>query len=153
RVAGMDVGGLVMDAENLGSVPNDGNTNFTLIEIGNLMLVEKGRRRIAVGFAAALAVCVALTLATTLALIVMACAASAASGLPVVRSLADARVGSLLLREGEHYVEAPRAATDIDVTISGPTARARLTQLFNNPTAEWVEAIYVHPLPDGGAVD
>jgi len=68
-------------------------------------------------------------------------------------SLADARIGSLLLRDGEQYVEAPRLATDIDITVSGPTLRARVTQIFNNPTKNWVEAIYVNPLPDGGAVD
>jgi Ca-activated chloride channel homolog len=71
----------------------------------------------------------------------------------VVASLGDTRMGSLLLREGEHYVEAPRVATDIDITISGPTSRARVTQIFDNPTNEWVEAIYVNPLPDSGAVD
>jgi len=76
-----------------------------------------------------------------------------ATGLSVVASLADTRIGSLLLRDGEQYVEAPRLATDIDITVSGPTARARVTQIFNNPTASWVEAIYVSPLPDGGAVD
>jgi Ca-activated chloride channel family protein len=80
-------------------------------------------------------------------------AAGATTGLPIVRSLADARIGSLLLRDGEQYVEAPRIATDIDITVSGPTSRARVTQIFNNPTAGWVEAIYVNPLPDGGAVD
>jgi Ca-activated chloride channel family protein len=75
------------------------------------------------------------------------------TGLPIVTSLADARIGSLLLRDGEQYVEAPRLATDIDITVSGPTSRARVTQIFNNPTKNWVEAIYVNPLPDGGAVD
>jgi Ca-activated chloride channel family protein len=75
------------------------------------------------------------------------------TGLPIVASLADARIGSLLLRDGEQYVEAPRLATDIDITVSGPTSRARVTQIFNNATKNWVEAIYVNPLPDGGAVD
>ena len=67
-------------------------------------------------------------------------AGGAATGLPIVSSLADARIGSLLLRDGEQYVEAPRLATDIDITVSGPTSRARVTQIFNNPTAAWVEA-------------
>jgi Ca-activated chloride channel homolog len=76
-----------------------------------------------------------------------------APGLPVVSSLAAVRTGTLLLRDGERYVEAPRVATDIDITVSGPTSRARVTQIFDNPTKGWVEAIYVNPLPDGGAVD
>src|SRR5262252_9633162 len=90
---------------------------------------------------------------TLLAPIVGVRAGGATTGLPVVASLAEARIGSLLLRDGDQYVEAPRLATDIDITVSGPTSRARITQIFNNPTAVWVEAIYVNPLPDGGAVD
>src|SRR5205823_4243048 len=31
--------------------------------------------------------------------------------------------------------------------------RAKITQIFRNPTKDWVEAIYVYPLPEGGAVD
>ena len=31
--------------------------------------------------------------------------------------------------------------------------RARVTQIFHNPTDGWVEAVYVYPLPEGGAVD
>jgi Ca-activated chloride channel family protein len=37
--------------------------------------------------------------------------------------------------------------------VSGPTLRARVTQLFCNPTQDWMEALYVYPLPEGGAVD
>ena len=67
---------------------------------------------------------------------------------------AEMRSGSLLLRaDAGRNVEAPLLATDIDVTVSGPTARARVTQLFHNPTDHWVEAVYVYPLPEGGAVD
>jgi Ca-activated chloride channel family protein len=66
----------------------------------------------------------------------------------------DERSGALLLRrDGDRLVEAPLVATDVDMTVSGPTARARVTQLFHNPTDGWVEAIYVYPLPEGGAVD
>jgi Ca-activated chloride channel homolog len=66
----------------------------------------------------------------------------------------EARSGALLLRRGDdRLLEAPLVATDVDMTVSGPTARARVTQLFRNPTDGWVEAIYVYPLPEGGAVD
>ena len=37
--------------------------------------------------------------------------------------------------------------------MSGPTIRGRVTQIFRNPTSDWVEAIYVYPLAEGGAVD
>jgi Ca-activated chloride channel family protein len=66
----------------------------------------------------------------------------------------EARSGALLLRRGDdRYLEAPLVATNVDMTVSGPTARARVTQLFHNPTEGWVEAVYVYPLPEGGAVD
>jgi Ca-activated chloride channel homolog len=79
--------------------------------------------------------------------------AGAHKRLPIVSSLSDARIGTLLLQEGDHYVEAPRLATDMDITVFGPSSRARITQIFSNPTSNWVEAIYVNPLPDGAAVD
>jgi len=63
--------------------------------------------------------------------------------------------GSLLLKttEAGRYVEAPRVATDFNVTVTGPIARTRVTQRFENPTDGWVEGIYVFPLPDNSAVD
>ncbi|RZN25395.1 marine proteobacterial sortase target protein [Bradyrhizobium sp. Leo121] len=65
----------------------------------------------------------------------------------------DARSGSLLLKTDEGYDDAVRLGTDVDLTVSGPTIRARVTQIFRNPTKDWVEAVYVYPLPTGGAVD
>jgi Ca-activated chloride channel homolog len=66
----------------------------------------------------------------------------------------DARSGSLLLKtDGENFTEAVRLGIDVDLTVSGPTIRARVTQVFKNPTQDWVEATYVYPLPSGGAVD
>lgn len=65
----------------------------------------------------------------------------------------DARSGSLLLKEDGAHVEAIRLGIDVDITVSGPTLRARVTQIFRNPTKDWVEATYVYPLPAGGAVD
>jgi Ca-activated chloride channel family protein len=65
----------------------------------------------------------------------------------------DARSGSLLLKTEDGYVDAARLGIDVDLTVSGPTVRARVTQIFRNPTQNWVEAIYVYPLPSGGAVD
>jgi len=65
----------------------------------------------------------------------------------------DARAGSLLLKIDEGYAEAARLGVDVDLTVSGPTVRARITQVFRNPSKDWVEAVYVYPLPSGGAVD
>lgn len=66
---------------------------------------------------------------------------------------ADARSGSLLLKTDDGYADATRLGIDVDLTVSGPTIRARVTQIFRNPTQNWVEATYVYPLPSGGAVD
>lgn len=65
----------------------------------------------------------------------------------------DARSGSLLLKSEDGYTEAIRLGVDVDLTVSGPTVRARVTQLFRNPSKDWVEAVYVYPLPPGGAID
>jgi Ca-activated chloride channel family protein len=65
----------------------------------------------------------------------------------------DARSGSLLLKTEDGYADASRLGIDVDLTVSGPTVRARVTQIFRNPTQNWVEATYVYPLPPGGAVD
>jgi Ca-activated chloride channel homolog len=67
----------------------------------------------------------------------------------------DAKSGTLMFKavdEGQ-YVQAPLLGTDIDVTVSGPTARTRVTQHFYNPTSGWVEGVYVYPLPENSAVD
>jgi Ca-activated chloride channel family protein len=81
-------------------------------------------------------------------------AAPAAMLAPASTTPAQARSGTLLLkRTDDGYVEAPLVATDVDLVVSGPTVRARVSQIFHNPTDGWVEAVYVYPLPEGGAVD
>lgn len=66
----------------------------------------------------------------------------------------DMGAGSLLLQTAQDgkYTEAPRLATDVDIDVNGPTARAVLTQAFENSTDKWVEALYVFPLPEDSAV-
>jgi len=43
--------------------------------------------------------------------------------------------------------------TDIQVEISGLTARIEVTQAFSNTGKSWTEAVYRYPLPPGSAVD
>src|SRR5580692_601482 len=77
-----------------------------------------------------------------------------AEGAPAVLTKpGDARSGSLLFKTGDGYTDAPRLGIDVDLTVSGPTIRARVTQIFRNPSQNWLEATYVYPLPPGGAVD
>lgn len=70
-------------------------------------------------------------------------------------SLGDVGAGSLLLRTPEpgKYVPAPTVATDVHMQISGMIARVRVTQRFENPGWDWVEGVYVFPLPETAAVD
>lgn len=89
-------------------------------------------------------------LLTLMSLIAMTLAASAGFVAP-----SQMGTGALLLNTNEpgKYVEAPRVATDFDITITGPIARTRLTQQFKNPTNGWIEGKYVFPLPETAAVD
>jgi Ca-activated chloride channel family protein len=73
---------------------------------------------------------------------------------PAALKASDARSGTLLLKsDDDGTTEAIRLGIDVDLTVSGPTVRAGVTQIFKNPTQNWVEATYVYPLPPGGAVD
>lgn len=63
------------------------------------------------------------------------------------------QTGSLLLRMQSGYVIATRMNTGIDARISGLAARVKVRQTFRNDGQDWVEGIYVFPLPDNAAVD
>ncbi len=47
----------------------------------------------------------------------------------------------------------PLKHTDVSIQISGPLARAQVTQQFENPYSEKIEAVYTFPLPQHAAVD
>ncbi len=61
--------------------------------------------------------------------------------------------GTLLLRMRAGYRIATRMTTDIDLRVSGLVARVSVRQEFLNDGPDWVEAVYVFPLPDDAAVD
>lgn len=67
----------------------------------------------------------------------------------------DVTTGALLLKSATpgKYIEAPSLLTDVQIDISGPIARTRVTQRFENMTDGWIEGVYVFPLPDESAVD
>jgi len=64
-----------------------------------------------------------------------------------------AQIGSLLWQMGQGYTTATLIDTDVQMQISGLVARVSVRQEFRNEGAEWVEGIYVFPLPDRAAVD
>jgi len=61
--------------------------------------------------------------------------------------------GSLLLKMQSGYSTATLLNTDVDMRISGLIARVSVRQEFRNTSTEWVEGVYVFPLPDKAAVD
>lgn len=62
--------------------------------------------------------------------------------------------GGLQLRTSAGTVRsAVRLGTDMDVTVTGQSARVKVVQAFRNTGNEWVEATYLYPLPEDGAVD
>ena len=64
-----------------------------------------------------------------------------------------AQVGSLLWRMEQGYATATTLNTDVRIDVSGLVARVKVRQEFRNEGADWVEGIYVFPLPDKAAVD
>jgi len=69
--------------------------------------------------------------------------------------LSEAGTGVLMLKTETPgcYLPPPRVVADINVSISGPVARTKVTQRFQNPADGWIEGVYVFPLPEGAAVD
>ncbi len=68
-------------------------------------------------------------------------------------SPAEMLTGSLLMRMSEGYETATLLNTDVNININGLVARVSVMQEFRNEGTEWVEGIYVFPLPDKAAVD
>ncbi|MCR9267979.1 MAG: VIT domain-containing protein, partial [Alphaproteobacteria bacterium] len=69
--------------------------------------------------------------------------------------LSEMQEGALLIETVEpgYYLPAPMLATDMAVEIAGPIIRTTITQRFENPSDQWVEARYVFPLPANSGVD
>jgi Ca-activated chloride channel homolog len=63
------------------------------------------------------------------------------------------RQGLFLAGKDGKPVPAPVLGSTVEVTVTGIIARARVTQVFTNPSQEWLEGIYIFPLPTDGAVD
>ena len=63
------------------------------------------------------------------------------------------QTGSLLMRMSDGYVTATLLNTDVNITVNGLVARVSVMQEFENDGQEWVEGVYVFPLPDEAAVD
>jgi Ca-activated chloride channel family protein len=73
---------------------------------------------------------------------------------PHERVLEATDSGTLWLREGDGaYRAAPGLATDVTIEVTALVARATVRQRFRNPGRDWIEGVYVFPLPETTAVD
>ncbi len=66
--------------------------------------------------------------------------------------------GTLLFRTDQagRFTPAPVLKTDVHIAVTGTIARATVRQEFTNPSTrkgDWLEGIYVFPLPETAAVD
>src|SRR6202163_4593554 len=59
----------------------------------------------------------------------------------------------LLFRSKNSSIPAPVLGSTVEVKVTGIIARAKVTQIFKNVSTEWVEGIYIFPLPGDAAVD
>jgi Ca-activated chloride channel family protein len=64
-----------------------------------------------------------------------------------------ARAEQGLFIKGREAEPVPVLGATVEVRITGVIARAKVTQVFKNPSRDWVEGIYVFPLPEEAAVD
>ncbi len=83
----------------------------------------------------------------------MAAHASPPPGLGERRDPSEVEAGTLLVRQADAYREAPAVSTDVVIDVTGIVARTHVRQQFVNPTDDWIEGVYVFPLPERSAVD
>lgn len=69
------------------------------------------------------------------------------------RDPAEVEAGTLLVRQPDGLREAPLVSTDVVIDVTGIVARTHVRQRFVNPTEDWIEGVYVFPLPERAAVD
>ena len=67
----------------------------------------------------------------------------------------EVREGSLLFKNVQtgQYMPAPQLSTDVRIDIFGMVAYVRVIQEFHNPGDQWLEGVYVFPLPENAAVN
>ena len=66
----------------------------------------------------------------------------------------DVHRGSLVAEGANGLVLAmPLVSTDVTIKVTGPIARTTIQQKFENNSDQWIEALYLFPLPENAAVD
>lgn len=80
------------------------------------------------------------------------------TGIVPTMGINDVTEGTLLFRTNDagRFTPAPMLKTDVHIAVTGTIARATVRQEFTNPSTrkgDWLEGIYVFPLPETAAVD
>jgi Ca-activated chloride channel family protein len=83
---------------------------------------------------------------------------SLSTGIVPTMGINDVSEGSLLFKTNQQgrFTPAPVLQTDVQITVTGIVARTTVRQEFRNPSqkkGDWLEGIYVFPLPEAAAVD
>ena len=73
----------------------------------------------------------------------------------VLMKKSEVNTGRVLFRTDKPglYSPAPILKTDVHMRVNGMIVRTKVVQRFKNPSHDWVEAVYVFPLPEKAAVD
>ena len=85
-------------------------------------------------------------------------AESLSTGIVPTMSINEVTEGTLLFRTNQpgRFTPAPVLKTDVQIAVTGTIARTTVRQEFTNPSqkkGDWLEGIYVFPLPETAAVD
>ena len=85
-------------------------------------------------------------------------AATVSTGVIPTMGINEVTEGALLFRTNQagRFIPAPVLKTDVQIAVTGTIARATIRQEFTNPRTrkgDWLEGIYVFPLPETAAVD
>jgi Ca-activated chloride channel family protein len=82
------------------------------------------------------------------------CFTGATPSTPVeVDDIFDSPRGQMYARSGDKTLGLPLTETSFDTNVVGTIAETSVTQTFSNPFDHTIEAVYVFPLPEDGAVD
>lgn len=65
----------------------------------------------------------------------------------------EAGTGSLLRKTPDGFSPLPMLSMDVELRVTGIMVHGTVTQTFDNPTSDVIEALYVFPLPERAAVD
>jgi Ca-activated chloride channel homolog len=73
----------------------------------------------------------------------------------VIKSIDEVNSSMLLflIEKGAYYVKAPDLSMSVEMEVSGIVSKTKFAQEFSNPHDQWLEAIYVFPLPETASVN